>query len=111
MDHSTLRRLLYGSALLVVVIVGVIAAAAFATTHGKNGRIAWKGFPQAGDFNWSAIYAANPDGSHRVQLTHPADGIVDDLPDWSPDGSKILFERMFQPDAPSCRRSQTRSCA
>jgi TolB protein len=66
----------------------------------SNGRIAWKGFIHAGDFTSSAIYAANRDGSRSVQLTHPGDGIVDDLPDWSPDGSTIVFERLFQPAAP-----------
>jgi Tol biopolymer transport system component len=59
-----------------------------------NGRIAWKSFVRVDGTWW--IYAANPDGSHRRRLTHPASGVHDDLPDWSPDGSTILFERIFQ---------------
>ena len=84
--------------------VGCVAPAmtAFASVppiHGATGQIAWKGFPTVGDFDTSAIYAANPDGSAIRQVTQPGNGIVDDLPDWSPDGSNILFERLFQPTA------------
>ncbi len=75
----------------------VVAAAGASAASVRTGRIAWKGFPRPGDESSSAIYAANPDGSHRRRLTHPAAGIVDDLPDWSPDGSHILFERLFNP--------------
>lgn len=67
------------------------------SSRNRTGQIAWKGFTRAGDESTAAIYAADPDGSHRRPLTHPAAGVVDDLPDWSPDGSHILFERLFQP--------------
>lgn len=88
-------------------LVAVAALATFAafgvagTTHGapggRNGQIAWKAFPRTGDENTSAIYTANSDGSHGRRLTLAGAGIVDDLPDWSPDGSHIVFERIFQP--------------
>jgi Tol biopolymer transport system component len=61
----------------------------------RNGQIAWKSFARVEGTWW--IDAANPDGSHRRRLTHPGAGVHDDLPDWSPDGSNILFERIFQP--------------
>jgi Tol biopolymer transport system component len=91
-----------------VVALATLAAFGAAATSGvaasespasavRSGQIAWKGFPRAGDESTSAIYAANPDGSHRRLLTHPAVGIVDDLPDWSPDGSHVVFERIFNP--------------
>jgi Tol biopolymer transport system component len=64
------------------------------TFHGKNGRIVWKGFVFA-DFTQSAIYSAKHDGTDAMQLTFPDTGVSDDLPKWSPDGSKISFERDF----------------
>jgi Tol biopolymer transport system component len=64
------------------------------TFQGKNGRIVWKGFLFA-DFSTSAILSAEPDGSDVQQLTSPDAGVFDDLPKWSPDGSKIIFERDF----------------
>ena len=91
-------------ALCLVALFGLAAVAVVNASPSKsttsNGRIAWKGFVHPGDLGTSAIYAANPDGSDRVQLTHPPDGIEDDLPDWSPDGSRLVFQRLYQPDAP-----------
>jgi Tol biopolymer transport system component len=86
------------SALAAGAILGVTAGCAASGSSASadtNGRIAWKSFAQV-EGTWS-IYAANPDGSHRQRLTHPGAGVHDDLPDWSPDGSNILFERIFQP--------------
>lgn len=37
------------------------------------------------------IYVMDADGSNVVQLTHSANGIVNDEPDWSPDGTQIAF--------------------
>src|SRR3954470_24391138 len=85
------------STLVAGGIIGGLAAVATSRTAaavGVNGRIAWKSFASV-ERAWS-IYAANPDGSHRRRLTHPAAGVHDDLPDWSPDGSHVLFERIFQ---------------
>jgi len=55
-----------------------------------NGQIAWQGFL---DHNQStaAIFAAKADGTDVRQLTHPDPGDQDANPDWSPNGSKILF--------------------
>jgi Tol biopolymer transport system component len=78
-----------------IILVGLFVAGV-ASAKARNGQIAWKGFPQAGDESTSWIYAANPDGSHLRRLTHPAPGVTDDLPDWSPDGSHLIFERIYQ---------------
>ncbi|MGH7486518.1 MAG: TolB family protein, partial [bacterium] len=63
----------------------------------QNGQIAWKSFTHTGSTTWS-IYAANPDGSNIRPLTRPRPGVEDDLPDWAPDGSNVLFMRIFQPE-------------
>jgi Tol biopolymer transport system component len=96
-----------GAVIAIVVAVAALATGAAATSGVaasqssasavRSGQISWKGFLLAGDESTSAIYAANPTGSHRRQLTHPAAGVTDDLPDWSPDGSHIVFERLFNP--------------
>jgi len=39
------------------------------------------------------IYTVNPDGTGLAQLTHEPTGIVARWPDWSPDGSHLLFVR------------------
>ena len=41
------------------------------------------------------LYTMRPDGTHRVALTHYAGGTLQALADdWSPDGSRILFNRV-----------------
>jgi Tol biopolymer transport system component len=40
------------------------------------------------------IYAVNPDGTGLAQLTHEPQGISAQAPDWSSDGSRILFARV-----------------
>src|SRR6266567_4039021 len=60
------------------------------TSIGPNGRIAWQGFLDS-DQTRAAIFSANADGSAVRQLTHPDPGDQDANPDWSPNGSNILF--------------------
>jgi len=62
----------------------------------RNGRIAWGQFiPHTG----MAIYTAEPDGSDLQQLTTPVPGVFEDShPNWSPDGSTIIFERDYAGD-------------
>jgi Tol biopolymer transport system component len=40
-----------------------------------------------------ALLTIDPDGSRERQLTHPPAGVVDDQPDWAPDGRRIAFQR------------------
>jgi WD40-like Beta Propeller Repeat len=68
------------------------AASPTASSHAHTDRIAWQGFLDARQ-TIAAIFSANADGSNVRQLTHPNFGEEDSAPDWSPDGSKILFAR------------------
>ena len=92
------RRSVLVIALAAIAITVGIAATGSIASSARNGQIAWKSFAHAGSHTWS-IYAANPDGSNIRQLTHPKAGVEDDLPDWAPDGSNILFQRILQPQA------------
>ena len=56
----------------------------------NNGPIA---FGRWLDETTRAIFVINPDGTGERQLTHPDQAVIDNNPDWSPDGSKIAFER------------------
>ncbi len=51
-----------------------------------NGRIAF-----ATEGAQSQIYTVNPDGSDERQLTQASGGVQVDMPDWSPDGSRIAY--------------------
>jgi len=97
MKCATLRWIT-GMTLYVLLVIPIFAHAqertAPATVSGSNGRIAWKGFLSP-DFTTSAIFSAEPGGSDVQQLTFPDPGVGDDLPDWSPDGSAIVFTRNF----------------
>jgi TolB protein len=77
-DGSTLRRVVSGRS------YGEL------TWSPDNRQIAFTGgYTQKG----SAIFVVNTDGSGLARLTSPT-GYTDDLlPDWSPDGSRIAFER------------------
>ena len=68
--------------LVALVSALVLPASAHATFPGANGRIA---FERGGD-----IWTMNPDGTDQVNLTNTAATEID--PNWSPDGSKIIFK-------------------
>jgi Tol biopolymer transport system component len=70
----------------------MLVTAAGATSPGSDGRIAYSA-PVESRHTTFAISAVDSDGGHRQQLTHPPDGVLDEQPDWSPDGSRVAFER------------------
>jgi TolB protein len=46
--------------------------------------------------NSDQIWVINTDGTNPMQITSPPDNTNDRAPDWSPDGSKIVFQRPGQ---------------
>jgi Tol biopolymer transport system component len=84
-------------AALGTLAVATALAAAGLTITAAPGAAA--GAPAVGriafcDFMTNQIYAVNPDGTGLAQLTHEPQGISAQGPDWSPDGSRILFSRV-----------------
>src|SRR5215211_7208792 len=57
-----------------------------------NGQIVFRRWFDP-DHTKAALFTMNPDGSHIRQITHPPKGWFDELPAWSPDGTKVTFYR------------------
>ena len=81
-------------AVTTLAVVGVCPTAS-ATAPGRNGKIAFRRYLDP-DRTVSALFTANPDGSAAHQITHPGKGVLDVEPDWSPNGTKIVFQRIDQ---------------
>lgn len=80
---------------LMVGTIGPVAPAAHATFPGKNGRIAFSTgflFPNEESPDRTQIVTVRPDGSDLRQVTNVPSGHHAGAPDWSPDGTKILFQ-------------------
>jgi Tol biopolymer transport system component len=83
---------------LLAVVVCTLAVAASATPPGKNGQVAFaryaKGQP-GGDPSYGSIFTIGTDGRGERRVTRPPAGASDTQPDWSADGSRIVFVREF----------------
>jgi TolB protein len=90
------RAMAIRASLAITVMMGMSGLAtvqpASATVAGKNGQIAWSRFADAA-FSHADIVSANPDGTGLRKLTRTPSGTYDFNPDWSPDGTKVAFER------------------
>jgi Tol biopolymer transport system component len=71
------------------VIVLSLVPVASATPTASPSKIVFA----VGDYDGSAIWSVNADGTDRQQLTHPPRRGRDDDPTWSPDRSRIAFVR------------------
>src|SRR3954471_3555148 len=87
---------LVSAAVLLVALVWI--GSALATGPGTNGRIAFRRFLDAKQSH-GAVFVIAPDGSGEQRITSPPPRTVDDQPDWSPDGQRLVFSRC----ANSCR--------
>jgi len=89
-----MRRIITALA-LTFAATGVLLSttAAKATVHGQNGRIAFRRY-----FNDAhtrgAIFTIRPDGSGVRQITNPTRTLLDNEPDWAPNGRWIAFDRL-----------------
>ena len=94
--HGASTLVLLG--VLAAVGIGALVSTAHATAPGKNGEIAFKRYLDT-DRSTGAIFAADANGKDERQITKPESGVVDDQPDWSSDGSLLVFHRSV-PDSP-----------
>lgn len=79
------------------IALAIAVAPSQATYPGKNGRIAFRRYFD-NDHRLSAIFTINVDGSGEQRVTHAPKGLFDDQPDWSPDGSQLVFSRCVPDD-------------
>jgi Tol biopolymer transport system component len=79
--------------LLLAVVILVVAPSAQGTPPGTNGRIAYLRLEFQNGPLWGGIWLTNADGSGTHRLTRPPNGTVDGHPDWSPDGTRLVFSR------------------
>ena len=86
-------RLAVKGAVLVLagVVVGSVAAEVV-TAPGQNGKIAFRRYFDEGR-TWGAVFVSSADGTQARQVTHPPRGVNDDQPDWSANGSLLVFFR------------------
>ena len=81
---------------IAFVFLLVAVTPAGATFPGTNGRIAFSQgpiFPDGGELSGhSEVFTIEPSGAGLRQLTHVGDKRSAAVPDWSPDGAKIVYE-------------------
>lgn len=87
--QSLTERGVVGGTLLALFLMATLLSPphADATVPGTNGKIAFASF-RDGDME---IYSMNSDGTDQTNLTNSQ--AEDDNPAWSPDGSKVAFDR------------------
>jgi Tol biopolymer transport system component len=82
----------------LVAVVLALAPSSEATFKGQNGRLAFQ--TQAGAH--TQVFTVSSDGASLRQITHfkDSDG---DVPGWTKDGSRLVFDRHFDPGGPAER--------
>ena len=95
--------------LALVATLGTAATSAWATAPEKNGQLVFRRYLDA-TRTTGALFTATASGSSARQLTHPAKGVVDQQPDWSPDGGKVAFERKVPCPAGGPRNGLDNTC-
>jgi Tol biopolymer transport system component len=88
----------------LVALTGIVAGSVpvLATPLGTNGRLAIRRYFNK-NHTRGALFSVNPDGTNEVQITFPPKHVLDTEEDWSPDGTKLAFERhTSRPGSQSC---------
>src|SRR5690348_271642 len=62
-------------------------------SSGLGGRIVVRRFLDDGETT-ATLYIVNADGTGEKRLTKPVTGVIDDEPDWAPDGTSLVFTRI-----------------
>ena len=93
----------------VLAVLGTAATAAWSTPSVENGQIVFRRYLDAARTT-GALFSANPDGRSVKQITRPARGVIDQYPDWSPDGKKLVFHRMVPCPPEGTKNGIDRTC-
>ena len=80
--------------LLALISLGIAVSTASATAPGKNGQLVFRRYLDSARTT-GPLFVSNADGSKVLQVTRPANGVIDQEADWSADGRRIAFERRF----------------
>jgi len=86
--NRALLAFLFG--LITASVAAAVAGAASGTTPGANGDLVFRRYFDR-SHRWGAIFTVTPAGGRLSQVTFPARGVLDNVPDWSPDGTEIAF--------------------
>lgn len=77
----------------VAVGAGIAALGAWGTAPGANGDLVFRRYFDD-SHTWGAIFTTSTSAARIRQLTRPPKGVLDNVPDWSPDGRHIAFQRV-----------------